>query len=451
MQANVSNPRCPLCKGAVFVAGGGNGATRLCDECCAMIARVRPQSSAEVYAGNFPLPSIQPIAHLDVSYEPDVPFPAPPPAPVADFNGAPQGAASQETLFSTSEPPRASRFEPASPVQPYVSTPTLEFDNLFAPSPMSSPIPSAPPIAPAPPTPRVAVEMMEEQPWAPSPNPFLVQEPPQSSQAPPTSGAPFAFQAIGGASAAAENGAPFGMDAPARRLDGTVINDVPPSWDAPEEFPILMVQKEEKSFAKLLAPIAALLLVAVLVAGYFFVYQPYFAASNADATPANGYASVNPPAAEPPQQPPAEAASQTPDATVATPPEASGQAAAETPANAPAAEPPAAGQTPETAAVGEGATASPTNGQANGQGKFSLQAASFPTQAGAQELSEKLVRAGVPAYITSANLAAKGMWYRVRVGRFMTSADAEKYAVQAKQRAKGAGLNVQLVICEYSL
>jgi cell division septation protein DedD len=83
------------------------------------------------------------------------------------------------------------------------------------------------------------------------------------------------------------------------------------------------------------------------------------------------------------------------------------------------------------------------------QGKFSLQAASFPNAVGANEFAEKLHRAGVPAYVVSADIPGKGRWFRVRVGRFGTRDEATRFAGDARLRAKAAGLALQLVPCDY--
>lgn len=86
---------------------------------------------------------------------------------------------------------------------------------------------------------------------------------------------------------------------------------------------------------------------------------------------------------------------------------------------------------------------------ANTHGKFSLQAAAFPTQAGADEFAEKLKRAGLPSYIASADLGRRGRWFRVRVGRFNSVDDAQKFAAEAQNRAKAAGMSLQLIGCQY--
>jgi len=81
--------------------------------------------------------------------------------------------------------------------------------------------------------------------------------------------------------------------------------------------------------------------------------------------------------------------------------------------------------------------------------KYSLQAASFPKEAQAKEFSDKLVRAGVPAYIMSIDIPHRGKWFRVRVGRFPSADEAGRYASQARQRARAAGITLDLIVCDF--
>ena len=89
-----------------------------------------------------------------------------------------------------------------------------------------------------------------------------------------------------------------------------------------------------------------------------------------------------------------------------------------------------------------------TNGDA-ARGQFSLQAAAFPTQAGADEFAERLKSGGLPSYVVPADLARRGRWFRVRVGRFNTAENAQRFAGEAQQRARAAGLSVQLIVCQF--
>jgi hypothetical protein len=81
--------------------------------------------------------------------------------------------------------------------------------------------------------------------------------------------------------------------------------------------------------------------------------------------------------------------------------------------------------------------------------QLALQAASFPNQTEAGKFAEKLVRAGVPAYVVTAKLAHRGTWFRVRVGKFDTAAEAQRSIALYHSRAASAGLELHLIQCEY--
>jgi cell division septation protein DedD len=85
-----------------------------------------------------------------------------------------------------------------------------------------------------------------------------------------------------------------------------------------------------------------------------------------------------------------------------------------------------------------------------GQKLYALQAASFPNEGGAKAYSDKLVRAGVPAYVIAADIPRRGRWYRVRAGKFAAPDEARKYATEWQQRARAAGINIQLVTVDYA-
>jgi cell division septation protein DedD len=70
-----------------------------------------------------------------------------------------------------------------------------------------------------------------------------------------------------------------------------------------------------------------------------------------------------------------------------------------------------------------------------GSGRYTIQIGASPSQTEAESLSRRLRGAGVETYIVKADLGARGIWYRVRSGRFETSAEAQK--VGAALRAKG--------------
>lgn len=211
-----------------------------------------------------------------------------------------------------------------------------------------------------------------------------------------------------------------------------------PAWDySRSEWPVLMVPPRERSFAKFKVLFAVVLVLAV-AAGFYYLIYPQI--SRGRPLPANSLSSDGQheprPAAEKPSEP--------------APPVQSKEASS--PSEAPASEP----SQPEQKLVSDSGVASATpttesgvNGAGNAQGRFALQAASFPTQPGADELAQKLRSAGVPSYVVSADLARRGRWFRVRVGRFNSADDAQRFAGEAQQRAKAAGISLQLVVSQY--
>ncbi|MFY9609282.1 MAG: SPOR domain-containing protein [Blastocatellia bacterium] len=85
----------------------------------------------------------------------------------------------------------------------------------------------------------------------------------------------------------------------------------------------------------------------------------------------------------------------------------------------------------------------------NTEGRYALQAAAFPSETGATEFCERLKRAGVPAYVASADIAGRGRWFRVRVGRFESAEDANRFAAESRRRARASGLTLQLIVSSY--
>ena len=67
--------------------------------------------------------------------------------------------------------------------------------------------------------------------------------------------------------------------------------------------------------------------------------------------------------------------------------------------------------------------------------RYTLQVASYPDKDGAEQDVKKLKQSGFAAFIVSADVPGKGVWYRVRLGSFSNKASAEKLQkdVQAKQ------------------
>lgn len=63
-------------------------------------------------------------------------------------------------------------------------------------------------------------------------------------------------------------------------------------------------------------------------------------------------------------------------------------------------------------------------------GAYNLQVGSFKTEPEAQSFATVLRQRGHKAYIESANISKRGVWYRVRVGPFKYLRDANKYRAE---------------------
>jgi cell division septation protein DedD len=201
-----------------------------------------------------------------------------------------------------------------------------------------------------------------------------------------------------------------------------------PAWDySHSEWPVLAGPNKRRSFRRLGGPIAAIVLSACAVGFYLLVYRPSGPERRA-ATDSGRTARAS--AVELGATAGASADSDARKRVAAT--------LSEAPASA-------ASQPAETVAR-EPVTAKEST---NAQGRFSLQAAAFPTQVGADEFAEKLKRTGLPSYVVPAELAGRGKWFRVRVGRFNAQEEAQRFAAEARQRARGAGLALQLIVCQY--
>ncbi len=70
-----------------------------------------------------------------------------------------------------------------------------------------------------------------------------------------------------------------------------------------------------------------------------------------------------------------------------------------------------------------------------GEGKYTIQVSSFTEREKATELVTRLIRKKYPAYITSAKIS-QTTWYRVRVGRFASREEAQKFALTLEKKEK---------------
>ncbi len=101
-------------------------------------------------------------------------------------------------------------------------------------------------------------------------------------------------------------------------------------------------------------------------------------------------------------------------------------AAQEPPITPPATEKPVRTRDPKTVA----ASLPPT-----GTGNYSIQVSSWETQAKANGEAAKMTAAGYPAYVVEGNVEGD-TWYRVRIGRYATMADAQSALRQVSQVAE---------------
>jgi cell division septation protein DedD len=204
-------------------------------------------------------------------------------------------------------------------------------------------------------------------------------------------------------------------------------NPLPAGETSLNEWPILVHTQRRKSASGLKALIGVAAVAALSVAGYFFAYKPYFAAK--PATSQNAVA-------------------------VNTPTQPSGETSASSskqPAPSETTQPASAATPPVTPlSTGEKPNAAAAPGEiASGEGAFSMQAMSSSNQEEANKFSEKLLRAGISAYVVQADIPGRGRWYRVRVGKFGTREEAMKYGEQSKMRAKAAGIKLDLIVSPY--
>lgn len=66
-------------------------------------------------------------------------------------------------------------------------------------------------------------------------------------------------------------------------------------------------------------------------------------------------------------------------------------------------------------------------------GNFAIQVASRPSEAEARTIADRLRTAGASVRVVRAELAGRGVWYRVQAGSFETRAEAERYGAQLKR------------------
>ena len=192
-----------------------------------------------------------------------------------------------------------------------------------------------------------------------------------------------------------------------------------PAWEySRNEWPLLVNEPKPVVASRLKWPlIGSLVIIACAVAAaYFFFIKPR---SEAPVAPSTSEASAQPPLTVPVDQPkPADA-----------PPAA---ANATTPAN------PAA-----TADQNAAPPLASVSQVTDNQGKHALQAMASPNEGEANSFVERLKTAAIPAYVVRADLGSHGIWYRVRIGRFATPEEAQRFAAEARARARAVGVTLK--------
>jgi cell division septation protein DedD len=191
-----------------------------------------------------------------------------------------------------------------------------------------------------------------------------------------------------------------------------------PAWEySRSEWPLLVKEQRPVVASRLKWPlIGSLVIIACAVAAvYFFFIKPRNETSVAQSIEA----SAQPPLTVPVDQPkPAD-----------VPPAA---ANATTPAN------PAA-----TADKNAAPPLASVSQVTDNQGKFALQAMASPNEGEANSFVERLKTAAIPAYVVRADLGSHGIWYRVRIGRFATPEEAQRFAAESRARARAVGVTLK--------
>jgi cell division septation protein DedD len=180
-------------------------------------------------------------------------------------------------------------------------------------------------------------------------------------------------------------------------------DDPLPVWDQSQnEWPGTISQEKPSKARQLRIPIAIALVAAIAAAVYFFVFGQRTATTPGDESKVE----------QPPLVVPSPAAEQKNAAL------------------------PTAPQTPASPAQPAGENNNPSSNI--GEGRFTLQIASMPNEAAANEMAAELKAGGLPAYVVAADLGKRGVWYRIRVGRFITAEEAQRFAASKGLRAEVA-------------
>jgi cell division septation protein DedD len=199
-------------------------------------------------------------------------------------------------------------------------------------------------------------------------------------------------------------------------------DDPLPAWDySRTEWPIVVNQDSPGIWARLRKPsIIALVLVAI-ISLYYFAFRPQAEGDRDQAVPVSN------------------------DAAAAAGKE---KAAAYSPAESspsPTQTAPAPGAVQNQAPVTQAVSSAE---EVQAEGNFTLQVAAVPDEASAIAYSERLTRAGISTYIVPVENGRR-KFFRVRVGRFKTAEEAQRYAAQSRLRGRAAGLSLDFMVAAY--
>jgi len=416
MQVETRTQICPLCRHPV--AGEDATLTRLCRDCRAMLDPILPRAGlvqpdyAVSLAGAAAQPAtiIAPLA-LDADFD-DVSF-----APAAGLGAADalmdEAAAdhfdARPAMNAPAETNQRAFVHNIHPLVPEVFIVPDQYENDEIRTTVKAP-PSAPAIAPPALSERLGsdAEMETIEAAAASDLRAAAAMPALESRAAPAS-APAGDTDLHGL--IAEEAATAAAAPPADPWE-----DPLPAWEySQNEWPLLVSNQKPSVASKLKWPLVALLIVAsAAVAVYFLFIKPRREAPSA---PAPSEASAQPSLTVP----------------VAPPHMAEAPPAAANPTSASAA----------TANNNEAPPLASVSQATDNQGKYALQAMASPSEAEANSFVERLKSAAIPAYVVRANLGSHGIWCRVRIGRFATSEDAQRFATEARRRARAIGVTLK--------
>lgn len=409
MQAETLTQTCPLCRRSATDAHDAPG-TRLCRDCRSMLAPILPRAGAvqpdyAVALGAAPLAQASaPVLAREVDFD-ELAFT---PAAAIDENFAQLDEDEEAVVFFNTPPaagaPAEARpaafapsFKPTAP-EAFVTPDLYEAPEVFiAPDQYEDDIepatetatPVTLPVAPA--HAQQAAFVAEATADETAPATVTVPAADLSVEEPATNTAPSADLF---AEAAAAPAAP-----PADPWD-----DPLPAWEySHNEWPLLVKDKPPSRVSRIKWPLVAVLVIGIAAAAYFLFLRPHgeaTATQQALTVPAEQSPAPAPPAAKPTPQ-----------------------------ANA----------TPAAAQETKAAAQPPAGPAAEGQWKHALQAMASPVEGEANAFAERLKTAAIPAYVVRAEVNGH-VWYRVRVGRFATAEEAQRYGAEARSRARAAGV-----------